>query len=203
LQDLRPFFESALILNGRRVAYEEGAGISFITPDDWRTEPAIRPRYKNMTFDRKDRNQDAAKRLLGVGHKVLGKALEQSRNRSAAITAMPASALSMPIVVFRIIDRVTEGSFKPDAIVGLRKNKTDHLEIIRDWELLKVLNELPLRSGFMRDNPSKPPNVQQASDILDRSSEFLRLNLNGLNLDFRIPDIEFLSIIWPKEFESN
>ncbi len=200
LPDLRPFLESALVLSGRRVSVGDDSALSFKTPDSWRTEPAIRSRYESMIFNRKDRSADAAKRLLGVGHKLVDKALELARSRSAAVTALPSSDISMNLAVFRVIDRVTEGSYKPDVIVGIGiGDKTVEFEIVRDWELLKLLNELPLRAARIKDIPDKPQNAMQIREMVDRADEFLRENLNVLKLDFRVPDVEVLAIICRNE----
>ncbi|MDM8515658.1 SNF2-related protein [Desulfobacterales bacterium HSG16] len=194
LPDLRPFFESALSLNGRRITAGEEGSLTFKTPDVWKTGPAIRPRYTNMTFDRSDRSQDARNRLLGVGHKIVDKALEQTKTIDSAFATIPENILSKAIIIFRVIDRVTEGAFKPDVIVAVKIQSEDNFEMMRDWELLKYLNKLPVRKDVMRDKSRKPEDVQEE---INRANSFLSKNLKKLDLDFRVPDIEVLSILWP------
>jgi len=197
LQDLRPFIESALVLNGRRVTREKGGGLSFKTPAAWRVEPAIRDLYFNMIFDRKDRSEGTAKRLLGVGHKAIDQALKQSRERNSAIATISEKFLSDPIIIFRVIDRVTDGPAKSDMVVGLKIKNADETELVRDWELLKYLNMLPLRKDFMRENSQQPQEIEVIRKNIDRTTEILRTRLDNLSLDFRVPDIELLSVLWP------
>ncbi len=195
LEDLRPFFETALTLNGRRVMKEEG-GIRFRTPDDWKVGPGIRQRYSDMIFDRKDRSENASKRLLGVGHKIIDQAIKQAKDRSAAIATIPDQILPHPIIVFRIIERVTD-PVKPDVIVGVKVQEMEGEKMLKDWQLLKYLNTLPLRRNFMRENSLSPEDMEKARTALSESEAFLKKRLDDLKLGFRVPDIEILAVLWP------
>lgn len=196
LEDLRPFFETALGLNRRNVTKEEGGGITFKTPVDWKVGPGIRQRYSDMIFDRKDRSENAANRLLGVGHKIVDQAIEQAINRSAAVAGIPDKILQYPIIIFRVIDRVTD-IVKPDVIVGIRLQDMNEGEMLKDWQLLQHFNTLPLRSRDLREISRIPEDTDRAQMALSKAEEFLKQRLGDLNLDFRIPDIEMLAVFWP------
>ncbi len=59
------------------------------------------------------------------------------------------------------------------------------------------------RSGRIYEYPLlKPKNIQIVPEKIDSVNEYLRTNLDGLNLDFRVPDIEILSILWPSKSDS-
>ena len=79
LPDLKPFFLQMLRHNRRQVR-DTNAGLSFKTPEAWRQEPGVFPSYEDMIFNRLERSPDAAKRILGVGHKLIDLSLKQARN---------------------------------------------------------------------------------------------------------------------------
>jgi superfamily II DNA or RNA helicase len=195
LEDLRPFFEAALALNGRRVMKEEGGGITFRTPDDWKVGSVIRQRYSDMIFDRKDRSENSDKRLLGIGHRLIDQAIAQAMDRSACIAGISDKILQYPIIIFRVIDRVTDPA-KPDVIVGIRIQDTDKGDMLKDWELLKYLNTLPLRNRDLQEKSQQPENTEKVKLLINRAENLLKQRLSDLELDFRVPDIEITAVLW-------
>ncbi|MFC1805393.1 DEAD/DEAH box helicase [Planctomycetota bacterium] len=197
LPDLRHFLEGALVLNGRRVV-SEGDRLSFKTPDGWRDDPAVRQRYSSMSFDRTNRSADATSRLLGVGHRVVDKALGEAKQRRASVASVPHDALPRPIVVFRLNDRVTDGPRKSGVVAGveLREDGTDGRYLL-DWELLKRLNAVPLRREAMRTASRKALMPGSADVVLAAASEVVQRNIGALDLGFRVPHWEPIAMLWP------
>ena len=200
LPDLRPFLLSMLHLNSRRYK-EEGGGLSFKTPEQWLDKPGVRRSYENMIFDRRDRSRDAEQRILGVGHKVIDQALRQARSFQVSVTTLPPDSLKNPVIAFEVTDRVTTGGGAlKKVIVGVKVAEGTHKEdaILRDWELLSVLNTLAEVPGVKRSETAMPP--QDLTDIkgaVERCDNLVRESLGYLGLPFKFPNIELSAVIWP------
>ena len=200
LPDLRPFMEIALTLNGRRAKDDED-GLSFLTPDAWRTEPGVYAEYRGMRFDRRDRAPDAARRLLGVGHKVVNQALEQARKRSVTVAAMPRDELKKPLIVFYVRDRVTASERRSATIVaGVELDGDDAgATLLFDWQLIRRLNGLPLRKTMMREASHRVGNLESARSTVMRAMAYLESNLDTLHHSFRHPFVEVAAVMLPHE----
>lgn len=84
LPALRPFVVSMLTLHHRRVDSEGDERISFLTPEDWlEGEPGLRRRYDHVVFDRQASQDNTAVQILGVGHRLVDKALALARTNTA------------------------------------------------------------------------------------------------------------------------
>lgn len=75
LRDLENFFKKAITLQGKRITIKEDT-YSFITPVGWFNEYGIMPKYENLIFKRKAKNEESAKNICGVGHIAFDKCLE-------------------------------------------------------------------------------------------------------------------------------
>lgn len=198
LPDLRPFLDASLALNGRRAKEEEDGGFSFLTPDAWQTEPAVRREYRGMRFDRNDRSPDAAKRLLGVGHAAVDKALLQARDRTVGLTTVPADVIEKPLFLFAVRDRVTEHAETGKMFVAGVELDGSVPVLLRDWEFLKRLNAISTRRSYMTEPSPPAQDLAAVETALARAEETLRGGLSGLEDSFRIPEFELQSIIWPR-----
>jgi hypothetical protein len=108
LPALRPFLVSMLTLNHRQVQQNEDGSLSFLTPEVWlKNDPGMRRRYDNLIFNRQERAKDAISRIVGVGHRVIDKALQQAKASSACVATLPTDVLAYPLFIFRLNDRVT------------------------------------------------------------------------------------------------
>ncbi|MCB0191472.1 MAG: DEAD/DEAH box helicase [Anaerolineae bacterium] len=197
LPDLKPFFLSMLFLNKRHIRQENGE-ISFITPEAWLSDPAIRTRYKGLVFDRTDRLKKA-NQVLGVGHKLLDQAISQAKESSACITVLPEKILEKPLFVYRITDRVTtETGTVRAVIVGLQlMQPTGEISLLQDWKLLDKLNILSETPGLKRSNVSSPPiDFSSVVQLIEEASQYLKEQLAELDLPFKIPDFELRAIYW-------
>jgi superfamily II DNA or RNA helicase len=198
LPDLKPFFLAMLGQHKRRVHVDE-TGISFKTPDAWRADPAVRISYERMIFDRNDRSADATQRILGVGHKLIDSATEQARKCPAAVTLLDRDVLNDALIVFRVTDRVTvdSGTVRA-AIFAVSHGKDNGDKILRDWELLKRLNELCESRGIKgAEAPVRPNKVSAISTAVAECQQALQSTLSSYDLPFRVPEIHPLAVLWP------
>lgn len=195
LPDLRPFIEVALTLNNRRVVSSDKT-ISFNTPDTWRVSPAVRQKYEGMLFDRRDRTPNAAQHLLGVGHKVIDQAVDQAKTRDAAVASLPTSVLPESIIILRIQDRVTDGTVRPPILIGVvMKGSGSDPDVLLDWKVLTLLNELPLRKELMRD-ASAITGTSAVQDAIDCAQRTVTKRYAEFAPNFRVPDCQPIAILW-------
>jgi superfamily II DNA or RNA helicase len=200
LKDLAQFLETALTLNGRK-SFTSESGLTFKTPEEWRkNEPAVRSRYEDMTFEREVARESSSEHLLGIGHRALDKAIEQSRNRISSIAVLPKEMLPNPLVIFRIRDRVTSDFIKPSITIGVSVGSDEKdSPLVMDWEVLKYLNDLPLRKEFMKQNsqPELEPNSYRL--VMDSALSTVKSRMDSLDLGFRAPEPEFLAALFPSQ----
>ncbi len=195
LPALQPFLEFMLSLNGRRPVKDD-KGLSFKTPDSWLNDPGIRNAYEDMVFDRNLQGQDAAKRVLGVGHKVIDMALKQAMDGTASVATIPASRLKHPLIVFRIFDRVTsEKTSVRNKIVGVAST-AEGLSILQDWELLLELNTISLGRDAKSEMSAPPSDLHAIREKVANSRNMVSSKIKDFDLPFKHPDIEMLSVFW-------
>lgn len=201
LPALRPFITSMLTLNQRQVKHNEDDSISFITPDEWlKNEPGIRRRYDRMVFDRKAGGKDALSHILGVGQKVIDKAIQQAKASTASVTSLPADILSKPIFIFRLNDQVTgTGNAVRTAVaaIELDLNTPANSRLMPDWHLLEQLNALTSASGVKRMKSSAAPDdAARITDLAEITRGLLNIRLDELDLSFKIPIVELWAVLW-------
>jgi ERCC4-related helicase len=197
LQDLAVFF-SGMLVHKRRQPRNTEFGLSFKTPDDWLSDPAILSEYEGLRFDRNIRDKDAD-RLLGVGHKLVDMALNEALAIDASVTAIP--NIQWPVVVCKVFDRVTTGEGLRQAVVCGVEVSLDSMRCFADWELLKLLN---LNSPFSLRGIAKVEAESRAS-IATRTiaaaaaaKEFVLES----GASFRHADCEILCVFVPQPSES-
>jgi SNF2 family DNA or RNA helicase len=199
LPALRPFFLSMLKLNRRRVE-ENSDGLAFRTPKAWQTEPGILPTYAGMVFQREIRGQDAARRVLGVGHNLIGQALRQARESTATIATLPRESLERPLIVYRIRDKVTgEHRTVRSVTVGIEIDQ-DALgadTVLKDWELLLKLNGLVGCRGFRAQRSVPPVDISRVEQALERGTSVARTAATELAVPFRFLEAEVQTVLWP------
>ena len=198
LPDLVPFFETALALNNRKLRRTE-EGFSFLTPDEWKADPGVVAEYNNMVFDRKVREPDATKLLLGVGHRVIDRALAQASGRAASLASIPAEISNRIIIIFQILDRVTTGDNANCTLVAgiIMSEDSSAGEVVLDWQVLKLINEWPLRKTILSRPSTRQVEAGALHKIIKRAEEILLDHLANLNIDIRYPLLETLAIFWP------
>lgn len=197
LPDLRPFLQNALELNGQRMKGDDA--VEFRTPDEWRKDdPLIKNDYSGMTFDRLDKARKLSTEVLGVGHRVMNKALDQARARDATLTVMPKNSLTSPIAIFRIRDRVTTGSNTGRTLtVGIEcdSNGSDG-SVLLDWQLLLRLNGLQKSRQVRQQPPGSADDADRITDLIASAKHLLNNGMADLGHGFRFPEYELLALLW-------
>ena len=201
LPDMRPFFVTMLELNRRR-AQDEGGGLSFNTPEAWCEHGGIKSKYSGLIFDRNCRDRDAAQKVLGVGHKLVDLAIEQARNSAASVTLVSKKALKSPLVVYRIRDRVTSSDgVVRGVVVGCLLNDDSSHEVLRDWELLQLLNRILSDRNFRRSiGNAAEADRGKVQEMLDRATKVIEGRMGSFDLPFKVPEASLLALLWPGEF---
>ena len=198
LQDLQTFFLSMLHLNKRRITQAE-SGLAFLTPESWRIEPAIQREYEQVHFDRERSSHRDLSHLLGVGHKLLDAALSQAIGYTSCITTLP--GLDQALFVFLITDRVTTSDSQVirQSVVALSIDSSEKFWIVKDWELIRILNSYLKDSRKIPDlDPSFAPSPTLICQRLDRAKQFLEEHLHDLHLPFKVPSLQPISVILPE-----
>ncbi len=198
LKDLAQFFESTLTMNGRKLFSSE-SGITFKTPEGWgKNEPAIRSRYENMTFDREVARETSSERLLGIGHRVFDKAIENAREQLASVAVLANEFLSFPVVVFRIRDRITSDFIKPAVVAAVQMEDLEETStLMMDWEVLNFLNGLPFRKEFMRQPSQSGRDTNYYKTAMDSALSIITSRLDSLDLGFLAPEVEVIAALFP------
>jgi hypothetical protein len=195
LEALRPFLRGALKLNKRQLREEE-SGLAFRTPDEWLVEPRVRKEYAGLTFDREQRGKDAATRVVGVGHPAIDQALAQASRLPACASTTSRTTLPCPLLVFRVTDRVTGGGGAVRAaILGFECDLAEDEAgvVLPDWQLLERLNRL----SPLSPREVSPPSTLDLQDVAERGMKAVTGALPGLDLGFRHPATELITLFWP------
>jgi hypothetical protein len=188
LPDLLPFFQNLLTLNHRRPKVD-GHALSFKTPEEWITSHAIRRSYENLLFDR---NLPAgAGDLMGVGHPLMEKALQQASRFPGAFCV--AEGLKAPLQVISVSNRVTgRGEASRRFVFGI-SGQPDNFGLLKDWEVLRALGQCNLRSEPVADVPGRAAQVQL---WLDRASEAKPDLLASESLPFESLHVVEVAMLW-------
>lgn len=194
LPDLVPFFYGALVKNRRRPE-REGGSFSFKTPEAWVGAPGVRARYEDLIFHRHPQDQDEAKRIVGVGHQVLDQALNQAMNEEGTLALLRETR--DPLAVFQVQDAVTsrEG-YLQQAVVGVTQGHDDLFRLLRDEEVLELLNR---RAPGQAEPPvaAQPGEGVDIETWLSRARQFAEQSVDGLRLPFLKPLVGDLALFWP------
>ncbi|MFP1132553.1 DEAD/DEAH box helicase [Asticcacaulis sp. W401b] len=145
LPDLERFFIQTVGRHGRRI-FRRDDGLEIRTPDDWKARSyALRDKYEGLVFDRSLRGANAASRVLGIGHPLFDIALDDAQDIPTRVASV--EGLDRPVLILAVEDEVTgTGSLVHRLIFGVTE-KDGKIEVLRDWELLKVMNTLTVKSS--------------------------------------------------------
>jgi ERCC4-related helicase len=187
LPDLMPYFQNVLALNRRRPKVE-GHALSFKTPEEWLTTHALRKSYDNLVFDRSAPNSAD---LMGVGHPLLEKALHQSARLQGAVCVV--EGIPAPLMVFDVSSRVTDVSQSTRRVIVGVTGAAGEFELLRDWEVLRLLNRCALRSEAFAGSVD--------ADALTRwrvaATEAVDPLLDCLDLQFGSRVVKESALLWP------
>jgi superfamily II DNA or RNA helicase len=194
LPDLAPFFRLALRQNRRQLAETEGV-LAFKTPEAWQQMIGVKPRYDDVHFERKPSSRKKGT-ILGVGSRLFDAALEQACQLPETY-AVGAFGSEMGLCfVFRLYDRITGNVAQPKAIIYGVLREAGSLSILKDWQVLQMLNEV---ASTIRSPAEADPATQVAPpgdpETMARAEALLREAIPSLDLPFRQPEIELLGIL--------
>jgi hypothetical protein len=159
----------------------------------------VRSTYEGLVFDRTVRGKDAVKRVVGVGHKIVEQALLQAVNEPACAAIVSSTLLHQPIVVARILDRVT-GKCVPVRSVVLaaeRSAETGEWIILRDWQALRRLNEMVEHLSLLRRPCGLLQDLVVIQGAVESALRLIESDVPTLKTGFRVPLVEALVVIWP------
>lgn len=197
LPALQPFFEGMLSLNGRR-GFKDDQGLSFKTPEVWLDAPAVRTSYESMVFDRNTRGAEASKRVLGIGHKAVDRAVKQALDSTSSVATLSASKLKSSVIIFKVFDSVTgERANVRNKIVGMIPEVGGKFQMLQDWELLLKLNGLESGRDVKADSSESPSGINEISAVACAAAEAVYGRISELNTPFKRPKAELFSILWP------
>jgi ERCC4-related helicase len=198
LPALKPFFVTMLALNRRQIREEED-GLQFKTPDAWTGTIGIRSHYTKVVFER-SLSDDESNQIIGVGHKLFAKALDQAKQSLACVTAIARDILPAHYVFFRIADQLTEEKRTIRSIwaaVSVNPAQPEQMALLQDSEALSVLNVLT-ENGVIRKSEAaaSPVAAEDAERMILQTSQFLRSNLPKLHLPFKLIALDALALLW-------
>lgn len=195
LPDLIPFFHGMLVRNHRRPERDDGV-FSFKTPDEWLTSPGIRTRYEGLIFRRSPRDNEEAKRIVGVGHQLFDRALSQAGDWEGSLTRL--KDLRSPLAVFQFQDAVTGQSGQVRQVVaGVTMRGEDGMVLLRDEEVLDILNQRKL-GQVDPDATASSLADEMLSRWLQDARQHALAALDCLRLPFVQPLISDLALFWPE-----
>ena len=199
LPDLRPFVEAMLVLNRRRPRRGDDGSLGFKTPDAWMHEVGIRSSYEGLVFDRTVRGKDAVNRVVGVGHKIVEQALHQALDEPTSVAGVSNTILQRPVVVARIVDRVTgrDSPVRSVVVAAERFDDTGGWFVLRDWQAVRRLNELVGNMGALRRPSAVPKERMEVQVAVDAALQAVQSEVLKLNTGFRVPNVEALAVLWP------
>ena len=188
IPDLERFFTLAAGRHKRRVRRRED-GLEIRSPEAWKARSyAVRDRYDGLVFDRGLRGEGAASRVLGVGHILVDIALDEARELS--VRAAEVEGIDDPVLVVSVEDEVTgTGSLVHRLIFGVTE-AGGRSELLRDWELLLVLNRLTFK--HRRVEPVEDVSVPELTATVERLATAFAATLPAPVPAFRRP------ISWPE-----
>lgn len=196
LPDLEPFVTNVLQLNRRR-PQREGDGLSFKTPDSWRSDPTVRANYSGLLFDRHAATRRERGRVVGAGHAVFEHSMRQALAIDAPAAAVAAGdGVAGPLFVYRVTDRVTsERSWVRGVTVAVRVSAdVGECELLHDWQLLQLLNGLKLS---MREEGRGGPDVHaEAAKLLTAATAFIEARCSNLPVAFRHARVSLVATLW-------
>ena len=194
LPDLVNFFYGALVKNRRRPD-TKGDVFNFRTPDAWLRAPGVRPRYDGLIFHRHPRDSEESKRIVGVGHQVFDRALQQATEGEGGLALYRESV--HPLAVFQVQDAVTSrAGHLRQVVVGVSLEDGGALILLRDDQVLDVLNR---RKPGQADTGKYAPSDVNGSMLawLEKARTYAVQSVDELRLPFRKPLFSDLALFWP------
>lgn len=194
LPDLIPFIKLLFAVMSRRPSQIDDVRLAFKTPQQWSDDDFLIAERYQLLFSREHRPRDDED-VAGVGLRVVDRALRTAIELPDSVAAM--GDLPEPLVVFALRDRITgsDGTVRR-VVVGLLRRKNTSWKVLRDWEILRLLNpaaDKPRSTAF----DSEPVEDFDIAMTVTAAEQSLRSCLHELDLPFQLPDIEKISCLVP------
>jgi ERCC4-related helicase len=196
LPDLASFFRLALRHNHRQLKETDGV-MMFKTPDMWKQAIGIRPNYEDVHFERMTQTGKKGT-VLGVGNRLFDTALSQACNLSDSYSFIKQEQgfEHRLLLVFRCYDRITGNPAQPKAVICGILFCEEKSKILRDWELMIILNKLANSIKPSTDAETyKVPAGERNQDLFSKAETLLRKAFPKLDIPFLQPDLELIGII--------
>ncbi len=194
LPDLLPFFKTFLSIKGRGFKQIDTSHLQFRPPKEWKNDFTIATNENyNLLFSRTDRHEKKTD-IAGVGSRVVDRAISDALNTEATFTAV--RGLESSIFVFSIRDRITGTGGPIRTVIVATKEEGGAWKLIRDWELIKILNPLAdkPRSLTLTNINSTSSNVLE---LMKDARKYIESGLDTLELPFELPLVEGLACLLP------
>lgn len=193
LPDLMPFVKAVLAMLGRRPTQIDEIRLSFRTPEEWADDFAIADRYQ-LLFAREQRPRKDED-IAGIGLRVVNRAVDAAIKTTDALAIV--GGLDGLIAVFTLSDRVTgsDGTIRK-VVVGMHRKPDGVWNLLRDWELLKTLNEIADRPRSSALHSPKG-DVTDLRSILMGAETSLRSRAEDLRLPFQRVATECIACLVP------
>jgi hypothetical protein len=200
LPDLIPFFHGMLVKNKRRPDRDDGV-FSFRTPEAWLTSPGVRTRYEGLIFHRNPKDNEEAKRIVGVGHQLFDQAMAEADAWEGSLTTL--KGLPHPLAVFRFLDAVTgqKGQVR-QVVAGVTLNQDGDMALIRDEEVLALLNQRKVTQVDAGTAATQGPDQAHAKWLND-ARQHAQAAIDTLRLPFRKPLMSDMVLFWPEVKDNN
>ncbi|MCX5661512.1 MAG: hypothetical protein NTW19_17680, partial [Planctomycetota bacterium] len=111
--------------------------------------------------------------------------------------SLPANLLDVPLHIFRVRDRVTDRASIVKTVVAAVAGSGESVTLMRDWELLQLLNRVPAGRTKLVEASHRPVALELIRTSMVDAEQFLLANLRRLDLSFRYPELTVLAVLWP------
>jgi len=196
LPDLVPFIKSIFAVLGKRPTQHDELRLSIKTPSQWMDDFTLADRY-SFLFTRTNRPEEKEE-IAGVGMRLVDRAIQTALDLPDAFASI--GDLKSPLMIFALRDRITgsEGTIRT-LIAGVQKGVDGGMELLRDWQIIKILNQYAdkPRSQALSSLSSELTTSQDIPNLLSEAKNFLKSNLDMLDLPFRLPEIDEIGCIVP------
>ncbi len=191
LEDLKPFFTHMLTVNQRRYKYDDNGGLSFITPYAWLGQFGTKRSYEKLYFDRKAKQSDSQADIMGFGHPMFSKAVNQGEQITGSYAFV--DGIEKDLVIFKVQDQVTgtDASVKV-SIIGLEVDSTAKCNFIKEEDLIRYLNTYLKMNGEISSVRSSDDLVS----VIQTAGDYFTENVLSLGLPFKLPNAEPLAAFY-------
>lgn len=192
LPNLRPFFDSMLEINKRRIT-RNGDYFEFLTPEKWMNNIGMQKKYTNVTYSRKGRLDST---IIGVGNRFFDESIKQALDFECFISVVNSDVIKNVLLIVKVFDKVTildkQVTYK---IFGLDYDKVrQDFSILNDNEVFSLLNTIISNKNILK-NDSEPVLKEEILSIKEDGFKYFSKVVSELNLSFKYPDFTLVGVL--------